>query len=481
MHGVGKLTFVLLIAVGALLAAASVRPTHAAGSDTLALSMANGTTFTYGASPAPQFTVILVLPTPPKANYFRVVSVTLDNGQTFGGDTPTVSDDQLTYTFHVKTVGTAIPVGTRTATAMYTEPSTGVTVHSNAVNFTITKATPSLECTILNFTALFSPGQTLRFGISFLNENPAAPVDWQHGTYTIKFVGPTTVKTPGLIPDSSDVVTVGAPTQVGRYTEVECIFSGTALFRSAVGSTTGQQVLVSEKHHLGSVELFTDPTTLVAHRPADAYVVFHAAPGLPTPTGYFSFRLGNAYTPVIALDPGGTSLVHITQIPSLAGVTRLQLSYQGDPHYNTAVLYFPLTNPPIPGSPGTPTPTPTPAAAPTATSAATPTTAPDEGGVAGATPTSTASPTVLTARGAPSENHGAPWLMMILGLLVVGGGAGGVIAVSLRAKLHAGSSSRAPFTSSPSSVAAPEADAEAVTVSGGDPDSEPPERAQPVI
>jgi hypothetical protein len=91
-------------------------------------------------------------------------------------------------------------VGTRKAIATYVEPSTGVAMQSTSVSFTITKATPSLECTILNYAALFSPGQTLRIGITFLNASAEAPVDWQHATYLIKYVGPTVVTSSSLVP-----------------------------------------------------------------------------------------------------------------------------------------------------------------------------------------------------------------------------------------------------------------------------------------
>jgi hypothetical protein len=298
--------------------------------------------------------------------------------------------------------------------------------------------------------------------------NPNAPVDWQNATYTIKFIGTTTVTTPSVAPDATDAVTITAPSQIGRYNRVDCVFSGTALFTSTTGSALAQPVLVSEKHNLGAVQIYTNPTTLAAQQKWDMYVQFHAAPGLPVPNGYLSIRLGNIFTPTIPLSSNGDLLVHLDPIRSLNGVSQISIDYLGDPYYNMANVNFPLTNPPIPanvlggglgsgGGSGSGSSGGTAHATATApgTPGATPTTTP--GG--DATPTASGPSAVLSSTTPTSGGNGALWLFVaLIAVLVLGGGAGDALYLVRRAKSPIALGSQAPTNYSTQSPALPNDD-----------------------
>jgi hypothetical protein len=354
--------------LGAVLLMAAVPPTPAAASaysrhdalpaqaaferpmsgDIVSLALANGPSFTYGGTPAPKFLATVTIPAPYSGNYFLQASVQFDSGQSVGNDSiPRPSPNNTTFLFGFDTNGTVLPAGTRTATARFFDPATSTVYYSVPLAFTIGKATPALGCSAGPFGSLYRPGQALQIGMSLTGGNPLAPVDWQNATYTVTFVGPSTVTTAHLVPDAQDMVTVTTPTQIGYY-QLTCVFSGTSLFTSATVTGNSQAIIISEEHQLGPVQLFSNPTTLTTSQPADLYVVFHAAAGLPTPTGYFGITLGSAYTKIMPLGPNGDLLVHLGPIYSLLGVTKISLDYHGDPYYEATVIDFPLTNPPIP-------------------------------------------------------------------------------------------------------------------------------------
>lgn len=229
-----------------------------------------------------------------------------------------------------------------------------------------------------------------------------------------------------LTSDSNFVVTVTAPSQIGSYTR-SCTFNGSANYAPTTVSTTNP-FIVSALHSLGTVQLFTNPTTLVAGRNLDFYVVFHPASGLPMPTGQFSIWIGNYYTNAIALGPTGDYLIHLSPLPSLAGVSRIEIFYMGDKYYKESNVYFPLTNSPIPsgttaggsgngslGAGNNPQGTATVQGTPSATdSASTPT-------VAGAG--------VGISYPPPQGNSGLPLILIlvVVGLMIAGGAVGGGI------------------------------------------------------
>lgn len=443
----------LLLVTGMLITAppavASAKPRGVANNTvTVSVSPWDSTPFTYASGNAPTFKVIVTFATkPPAVSPFDVSTQVNGTGSSYQSCcNPTASPDGLTYTYKVPMSWSVVPVGNDSVIATYRPTS----VYSPPYAFTVNKGTPSMQCFINNYSGILTPGYTLYFQMTPESGSPDAPVDWQNATYTVKFVGATTVTRSNLAPNSNDVVTVQAPDQTGRYSEVDCIFNGTNLFTSATTNAAGQPVLVSQEKSLGGVQLYTNPTTLASNRPADMYVVFHAGSGGPTPTGYFNIDFGNNYSNGLTIGSNGTLLVHIDQLPNLNGVSQVTISYHGDPYYNQAVVNFPLTNPPIPGnggggsggggggsSGGGARPTSTPAA--TATSSPT--------GIASGstvpTPTTTAPVKPLLAS-ASATNSGVLWWIVLLVLIILGGSGGGAVIAVRRGKASARATGRAP-------------------------------------
>ncbi|WIG58123.1 MAG: hypothetical protein OJF49_000868 [Ktedonobacterales bacterium] len=378
----------------------------------IVLTSRNGTTFSYG-SDNPMMDATLTYPQSapaPNPNQFFIVV----EGQKFADSVGPIGN-----TLHVFARIPQFPPGQHTAIATYYDAASQTTVQSNPLVFTILRAAPSMDCAAGAFAL---PGQALTVTMSF--ENPPVPVDFQDGTYTITFTGPTSLSFANLVPNANDAVTVTAPTPVGVY-KLSCHFSGTTDFAPNNAQNT---ITVSKEHALGSEQLYTNPTTLAPHQSLTFYVVLHAAPGLPTPTGTILIRLGPHYSNSLPIRADGTVLITFQPVPSLGGATQVQISYFGDPYYATAYTTFPLTNPPIPGSGsgGGPASTPNPTHQPTGTPAASPTTTPAGGSVAlASTPPATTNATAPTHR--PTSNSGIPLpvLLLLLTLTVLGAGAGG--------------------------------------------------------
>jgi hypothetical protein len=256
-------------------------------------------------------------------------------------------------------------------------------------------------------------------------------IDWQNATYTIRFTGPAPLTDANVAPDSNDWVTVPAPSQVGQY-QMTCTFNGTTSFAASTSATT--PVTISSKHALGSAQLYANPTTYNPYQACDMYIVFTAAPGGSTPTGYINVTIGRETTTTFALGSDGTLLVHLSQLqaPGDAG-SQIILNYHGDPYYNSANPAFPLTNPPIPGSgstgggsggaggsgaagQATATASPKPTATATATSSA-----------ATATPTDASSVNAVSSGTDDSGPNPLVWLAALVVLVGLGGGTAGLV------------------------------------------------------
>jgi hypothetical protein len=430
----------VMTTLSALLFTVSVPLAHAAG-DTVALTLTNGTIFTYGGPTQPIFTVVVTLAQPLSGTYAFSVAVRIENGETVSsGYGPTISPDGLTLTFTQigARVGTPFTGGNHTATATFFNPETSVTSTSNGVNFTINKAPVQLSCSgAQNATRFVGVSQTFPMVMSPTSSS-GGPIDWKNGTYTVKFDGPTHLSFSNLVPNNNDEVTVTTPAQKGLY-NVTCIFSGTVSYQPAT-FTDSNRYTVSTLHKLGTVELFTNPTTIKAGQKLDFYVVFHAAPGLPLPTGEFGFLIGQYYTTMLPMSSSGANLVHLDPLPSMAGVTNIGISYSGDANYNDAGVTFPLTNPPIPsgnnsggtsgsygGSGGGGKATPTTTATGTATTTETPN---DET----ATPTTVGAGAVVTAT--PNDSGGNTGLIIAVAIAILlltgAGAAAGIVIYRMR-------------------------------------------------
>jgi len=341
----GRLLAILLLAVvSALLVVAPAR----ADGVTVTLSTANGSSFTYNGTP-PSFTVVVTFTTKPTINNCGGVTIQFDSGQSAGSSSnASVSPDGLTWTYTRISPPTALPAGQRSAVATFLAPGASCTsVQSAPMSFTVNKAILSLACGgDVSGATLVGVGQTLHVQMAPGDGNGQLPAEWLGGTYNITFYGPSPVTYSNLTSDSNYVVTVTAPSQIGSYTR-SCTFNGSANYAPTTMTTTNP-FLVGLLHSLGTVQLFTNPTTLVAGKNLDFYVAFHPASGLPMPAGQFSIWIGNYYTNAITLGPTGDYLIHLSPLPSLAGVSRIEIFYMGDKYYKGASVYFPLTNPPIP-------------------------------------------------------------------------------------------------------------------------------------
>jgi len=274
-----------------------------------------------------------------------------------------------------------------------------------------------------------------------VSDSPSsATVDIQDGTFTLTFVGPTTTMSPKLQVDGSGNMSTPAPTQIGCYNQVICSFSGTSMFDPASANIAGQPLLISEMKLLSGAQIYTNPTTFTANQSMEMYVVFHGAPGLPAPSGYYGIRVGISFTKVIQLGSNGDSLVKLDPITNLGGSTQIQISYQGDPYYSSQVYSFPLTNPPIPNmssggssgggsaSSGKLTSSASSSSAAKATATVGTKTASESTATAVTTvtadPSTTATPVTPVIAAASPFGSGAPaWIAVILGVLLLGGGA----------------------------------------------------------
>lgn len=339
------LAVLLLTITSALFFAISAPAAHAAG-DTLALSITNGSNLTYGV--APTFTAVVTFGTKPASSHTWQVKVTIAGGETFANSgAPTQSADGMTLTFTGLRPANSVSAGAHSATAQFTNPETSATATSNAVSFTVNKASVALSCAMsMNGQNVIGVGKPINVQMSPSSGNGSLPAEWLSGTFTVKLDGPSHATYANLTANSNFVVAATAPTQNGSYT-LTCIFNGSANYASST-FTASQSYTISSLHALGTVQLYSNPTTLTAGQKIDFYVVFQPATGLPTPTGQFTLSFGNHRTSAFTLSSTGTFLIYFSTITSLAGVTDIQVAYMGDANYGPATSHFSLTNPAIP-------------------------------------------------------------------------------------------------------------------------------------
>ncbi len=338
------------VAVGAVLFATPAR----ADGDTVALSITNGTSFTYGGT-QPLFTAVVTFGTKPTANYAWSVNVKLEDGENFNSISVTsFSQDGMTLTFARISSPTLILAGQHTATASFYDQGTGTTVYSSPVSLSINQASISISCGFKEAPAdafFLGVNQTLQVSITPFSGGGQLPAEWQNDSYTVTFDGPTHITYSNLVSNSDGAVTVTSPAQFGLYS-MTCAFSGDANYTPET-FTDYRSYTVSAQHALGSAQLFTTPTKLVPNQSYDFYLVLHPATGLPTPTGYFQIWMGNWFTHTIALTSSGNCLIRFLAPPDLSGVSQITIQYWGDINYNITGINFPLTNPPVPGDTGT--------------------------------------------------------------------------------------------------------------------------------
>ncbi len=315
--------------------------------------------------------------------------------------------------------------GKYTAVEVFTL-SAGTTIQSNILTFTVAAPPAPLSCSIRNSSYVYAQGESLQVDVG---SDAPSPSVYQGGTFTLTFTGPTTVTEGNLTVNSNGVVTAPAPARTGNY-QMQCAFSGNSSYAPTTTGTTGVGVMVSLEHQIGSVQVYSSPTTLAAQQTADMYVVFHAAGGLPAPTGRFYIEFIRGSSNPIYLQPDGTVLVHLSPLPLISGESHFTLFYVGDPNYNSVSLTFPITNPPIPGGNtgggggGT---------SPTAKAKATATAAPT-GTASGGTLAEAGTPASGAVASTPTSHIGMPggsgfplWILIAVILVLLGGSAGGIL------------------------------------------------------
>ncbi len=439
---VAALVLGLLLACLAIVAPparAAARQGSASG-DTVTLAMANGTSFQYQGLPSPRLQVTVTLGQAVTINQTATIVVKLENGQSFSSTilvgpssgTLTYSDTVIASAFYGSNGDPAI--GDHTAVAMFTNPATGQTTQSNSVNFTINKLNFTLDCTFKgSITNIFKPSTSVQVALGAENTESNLPLNWNVGSVSIWFSGPMTTAPQTLQPTSDGLVTVTTPSKVGRYNP-HCAFSGSTYYNAANTDWTTFPLLISDMSQLGGVQLYSNPTTFVGTQTMELYIVFHAAPGLPTPTGEYNVTMGTNplyYTNSLTVGPNGDSSVTLKPNPNFKGASQITVHYFGDGYYNDQSYTFPMTNPAIPGGasgsggggakPAQPKATAT--AHAKATASATATVA--DGATPAATPAS--GHAILSATASPLGGN-VGWLVAVLvGLIVLGGAIGGVV------------------------------------------------------
>jgi len=309
--------------------------------------------------------------------------------------------------------------GTHQVQVRYFIISTATTIYSNTVTITIGQAYATTTCLIHNLAYAYAPGSNITVDFNMLTTG-SQPVDWQNGTFTINFTGPSTVSYPKQKANSNEQVTVKVPTTPGQYALV-CNFDGSPFFHASQGEQLA--ALVSQGHKTGAIRVYTNPTTIHANQSNTWYVVIPAGDGLPTPTGSFGITIGNSSTRPITLSSSGDATVQLTAPTSVYG--NITILYFGDGVYSSETATFPLTNPPIPGAGGgAATPGPTTTAGGTATPG---TPAPTVTGGTTGTPAATPAGTpVAGAASAKTDGPTGPGATPIvggtLGLLAIAGG-----------------------------------------------------------
>ncbi len=450
-HRLMALALALCAVYALVLGALPAAPAHAyprVAHDTTGYSIslsASATEVAYGSGISLKAVMTFPASNPPSTTGLYAIFF---GGTQVGGDLSASTATSVTFN---GTVGSYQAPGQYDAVATYTDPTTNAKVTSNTLSITVDKALTQLTC-FDGAPVAVSPGQLLTIQME-LGGGSASPVDWSSATASINFVGSVTFTNPGLHPDNNGSVSVPVPTQIGFY-QLQCDFNGSNTYGPA---SFNLQLLVSQQHALGTVQLYSQstPPPPGTTTPYSLEVVFHAAPGLPTPSGgsvslYFNstqYGLTQCSTSQ-TLPSDGVLLVTVYPRQGLTadGIT---VYYSGDPYYAPTSTKFPLTNPPIPGSGGSggggggaTSAKPTPAATAQATATATvPSSSLASGASSTVAPTAqpTPAPGIFGVLAWGASLNGWLWLVALLVLLSGGVGVGTFLWLSRRSYALAGS------------------------------------------
>lgn len=410
-HPQSRIFFVILITTVLLAWSGWTTPAHAQAQVTgysIKLTYTGPTTIALGDSTSTFYAYFTYTNKPSNGEF---VALFVDNGVSNTGSPYPLSSTEDQYYFASVS---GLTTGQHQLQAKYYLTTNSTWIVSNIIIITVGKGYSNTNCGIENFAYTYLPGKNMTIHLNVYQTAGSGPVDWQNGTFTIGFSGPSSVTYSNLKADSNEQVIVLTPHTTGQY-QVNCTFNGSPNY---AGSSYSVAALVSEQHQTGAIQLYTNPTTVVANQITTYYVVIPAGNGLPTPTGTFNFYIGNSTSTTIHINASGATLVKLNGPTSVYG--KITLHYSGDGVYISESPTFPLTNSAIPASSGT-TPTPKPTA--TATASPSPTVVP--GAVASPTIGATVVGQSGISRSASKSSSPNVLLMVLLFLLAIAAVAGG--------------------------------------------------------
>ena len=343
---------VLLATVGGALCTFS--SAHAApdtGNYQVAVQVTNGP-FSYGGNTLPQYQATLTASSGTTlstctGSTFVTLTIDSDPGDTWGANSQSApAPNTCVYTFNGMGWNNYTP-GVRTATAEATVG--GQVVATASVTFTVNKVVTSISCFVNTPGPNFQTGSTLQVVADVQGPSSGYTPDWTQSTFDVTFTGPQSVTYTNVTPDTAPGtgwLTVRAPATPGQY-NMTCTFDGYGEYAPSTSGNVPEDI--SAFNAVGGVALYTNPTTYNPNKSCDMYIVVHAAPGGPTPTGSIAITIGPSSTALIALAADGTVLVHLGPPLQWSG-NQINVFYYGDPSYRSTSTNFSFTNPPIPGS-----------------------------------------------------------------------------------------------------------------------------------
>lgn len=420
---------VLALLVGVMLGRSPVDAAPHASNYQLDVQLTNGSSFSYGGDPLPQFKATLTaLNGAPLTTCFGTtyVNIVLDSdpGNPWGLVESSTNSRANTCLFTGTGTGSwnSYAPGSRTAT--FQAAVGGQVVATSTVTLTVNKTVTTTNCFVHTLGTVFQVGSMLQIAQQVQGPNTGYTPDWTKSMFDITLTGPASVTHTNLTPDTSPGtgwLDVPAPTTPGQYT-MTCTFDGYGYYAP---STSGAvPIVISSFNQIGGIQLYTNPTTYNPFQSCDVYIVFQAAPGGPPPTGLTSIEIGQSSTGAMTIGSDGTLSVRLDPMPLPSMTNQITIFYNGDPYYRSTSSNFTFTNPPVPGSGngggsngnGSGGKSATPGATATKTATGTP---------GAATPSATGARSANAGQSHSGSSGGSPLLWIVVLVLVLGlGGTG---------------------------------------------------------
>ncbi len=371
------------------------------------------------------FTVILTFPQPITQLNLNSFCYVFNSQQLCYGNSnysnfkDIINNNIVTIYFSQQQTATPTPIGAYTMSATYQINST-TTLQSNTISFNVIKDIPVLQCLGQGWLLKIHSQKTFDLYVELesdvIQNTPQA-------SYDVSLVGPAIFTYKNLSLDSSQNLHIPMPQVPGKYT-INCTYNGDNYDSPITTSQSG--IYFSLGLSIGGpIQLYSNPTPIVAGKQLQLYVVIPGQPGYPPPTGNIYFGTGGYTTNDIPLNSNGSQIVNL-YIQFLNG--QITVNYIGDANYAGYSQTFGVNVPPFPssGGSGKPAATATPKPKPTATAEATATIAPP------VTPAPSATP-ILSA--GASNSSGLPIngiIITVIAILLAGGAATGVFILRRR-------------------------------------------------